>query len=101
MIDFKEQSIIHTLIGGIVILALLYVVEQNAILGDKKMFSHQKTLVKELSLANQEILRGAGVAHLEERLEAVGDVLRLERVKEFSFLEPSPSEFSLTPKRYE
>lgn len=101
MIGFQKQGIIHTLIGGIVILALLYVVEQNAILGDKKMLSYQKTLIKELSIANQEILRGAGLAYLEERLEMVGEALRLERVKEFSFLEPSPSEFSLTPKHYE
>ncbi len=98
---FQKQSIIYSFIAGIIILALLYVVEQNAILGDEKALSKEKTLIKELSLANQEILKGASLIRLEERLESLGDVLHLERIKEFSFLEVSPGELSLTPKRYE
>lgn len=86
---------------GIIILALLYVVEQNAILGDEKILGKQKALIKEMSLTNQEVLRGATLAHLEERLEKVGEVLRLERIREFSFLEPSTNELSLNSKRYE
>jgi hypothetical protein len=94
----KDSFIISSLVVGIVVLALSYILEVNSLSDGQHEIVAQRKQSQELMLSYQDTTKRLSFIHKDQELELLREKFNLEPITAFTLLEPQQSQLSLSPR---